>query len=63
MRNFGGTNNTNEIIQKFLEKVTANKFSFEQSPSDITVSSYYFLLFIINVTCILFRNTNALQKA
>ena len=40
MRNFGGTNNTNEIVTKFLEKVTADNFCFEQSIADIEVSPY-----------------------
>ena len=51
MRNFGGTNDINKIVKRFLEKVTANHFCFEQSPSDMEVSSYYSLLFL-NVRCI-----------
>ena len=38
MRNFGGTDNINEIVQRFLAKVPANRLQFEQTSSDIMVS-------------------------
>ena len=38
MRNFGGAGDINKIIERFLEKVTANCFDFEQSASEMQVS-------------------------